>query len=92
MTSPLPPETTERLRRVSTATLATQLAKLGFRNTYLSGLRPLCPSLRLVGVAATLRFAPAREDLATYARLADPAYPQRHAIESIAAGQVLVVD
>jgi regulator of RNase E activity RraA len=75
MGPPLSPETRDRLLQVSTATLATQLVKLGFRNTYLTGLRP-----------------PAREDLATYARLGDPAYPQRHAIERIAPGQVLVMD
>jgi regulator of RNase E activity RraA len=92
MTSPLAPRTIEQLRQVSTATLATQLVKLGFRNTYLTGLRPLCPGARMVGVAATLRFAPAREDLATYARLGDAAYPQRHAIEHIEPGEVLVID
>jgi regulator of RNase E activity RraA len=43
-------------------------------------------------VATTLRFVPAREDLATFARLADPVYPQRHVIEHIAPGHVLVAD
>jgi regulator of RNase E activity RraA len=66
--------------------------KLGFRNTFLPGLRPLCPAARMVGLAATVRFVPAREDLATYERLGDPAYPQRHAIESIEPGRVLVLD
>jgi regulator of RNase E activity RraA len=39
-----------------------------------------------------VRFAPAREDLTTYEALGDPAYPQRHAIEGIARGQVLVME
>jgi regulator of RNase E activity RraA len=91
-TGPLPTETIDRLRQVTTATLATQLLKRGFRNVFLHGLRPLCPALRMVGVATTLRFVPAREDLATYERLGDPAYPQRRAIEHIAAGRVLVAD
>jgi len=85
-------DTLDRLRRISTPTLTTQLFKLGFRNTFLQGLRPLCPGLRMVGEAATVRFAPAREDLATFEALADPAYPQRHAIEHIGAGQVLVME
>jgi regulator of RNase E activity RraA len=89
---PLAPDTIERLRHVSTATLASQLFKHGFRNTFLSGLRALCPSTRMAGIATTLRFVPAREDLATYARLGDPAYPQRHAIEHIQPGHVLVAD
>lgn len=82
--------TTEKLRAISTPTLTTQLFKLGFRNTYLTGLRPLCPETRMAGVAVTMRFAPAREDLATFAALADPAYPQRRAIEGINPGEVLV--
>jgi regulator of RNase E activity RraA len=89
---PLGPETRARLARISTPTLTTQLFKLGFRNVFLHGLRPLCPGARMVGEAATVRFAPAREDLATFEALADPAYPQRHAIETIGVGQVLVME
>jgi regulator of RNase E activity RraA len=95
MSSPLPPvrrETLDALEGISTPTLTTQLFKLGFRNTFLHGVRPLCPDLRMVGEAVTVRFAPAREDLATLETLGDPAYPQRHAIEHIAPGQVLVMD
>ena len=88
---PLPPETLERLGRVSTATLATQLFKLGFRSRWLHGLRPLSARCRLVGEAVTVRFVPTREDLGTYEALADPGYPQRRAIEEIAPGQVLVL-
>jgi regulator of RNase E activity RraA len=91
-TGPLSADTLDRLRACSTATLASQLFKRGFRNVFLSGLRALCPELHMVGVATTLRFVPAREDLATYERLGDPAYPQRHAIEHIAPGHVLVAD
>src|SRR6266508_3584172 len=89
---PLHADTLERVGRISTPTLTTQLFKLGFRNTILHGVRPLCPGRRMVGEAATVRFAPAREDQAGYAILADPNYPQRHAIEHIGRGQVLVMD
>jgi len=42
------------------------LLKKGLRNVWLRGARPLKPGLpRLVGPAFTLRFVPAREDLAT---------------------------
>ena len=85
-------ETLDKLGKISTPTLTTQLFRLGLRHTYLHGVRPLCPDRRMVGEAVTVRFAPAREDLATYERLGDPAYPQRHAIEHIARGQVLVMD
>jgi regulator of RNase E activity RraA len=88
----LAPDTLERLGRISTPTLTTQLFKLGFRQTFLHGVRPLCPERRMAGEAITVRFAPAREDRAGFEVLADPAYPQRHAIEHIEPGQVLVMD
>ena len=89
---PLSADTMARLGRISTATLCTQLFKLGLKTRYLTGLRPLRPDARMVGEAVTVRFVPAREDVTTYEALGDPAYPQRHAIEHIVAGQVLVMD
>ena len=47
--TPLGPDTLDRLRRISTPTLTTQLFKLGFRNTFLAGVRPLCPDKRVAG-------------------------------------------
>jgi regulator of RNase E activity RraA len=90
--APLGLETLERLRQISTPTLCTQLYKLGFRNVYLHGVRPLCPTKRMAGEAVTVRFAPAREDQAGYEVLGNPRYPQRHAIEHIEPGRVLVMD
>ena len=57
--------TIENLRRVSTATLCTQLYKRGFRNVYLQGVKRLTtPSGgNLVGPAFTMRSIPSREDL-----------------------------
>jgi regulator of RNase E activity RraA len=86
------PETLDRLRQISTPTLTTQLFKLGFRSRFLHGVRPLRADARMVGEAVTVRFAPSREDLATYEVLGDPGYPQRRAIEHIQPGQVLVMD
>jgi regulator of RNase E activity RraA len=90
--APIAPKIIEQLRQISTATLTSQLFKLGFKNTYLNGVRPLNPSLRMVGEAVTVRFVPAREDLATFEAIGKPGYPQRKAIDEIAPGQVLVVD
>lgn len=90
--APLAPQTLDRLRRVSTPTLTTQLFKLGFRSRFLHRVRPVSRATRMVGEAVTVRFAPAREDLATFAALGDPAYPQRRAIEEIQPGRVLVMD
>src|SRR5262245_42653060 len=56
----------DTLSAVSTATITTILLKKGLRNVWLRGTRPLRPNQpRLVGPAFTLRFVPAREDLAT---------------------------
>jgi regulator of RNase E activity RraA len=80
-----------RLRTVSTATITSQLMKRGFRNTFMTGLAPLRPDLRLVGYAVTLRYVPAREDMV------DTLYDnktniQRVAVESVNADDVLVID
>ena len=57
------PETVDLARRISTATLTSQLQKRGFANTFMQGVLPLRPALRLAGTAFTLRNIPAREDL-----------------------------
>ena len=91
-TAPVAQQILEQLRHISTATLTTQLFKLGFRNTFLTGVRPLNPALRMAGEAVTVRFVPAREDLATFEAIGQPGYPQRKAIDEIQPGQVLVLD
>jgi regulator of RNase E activity RraA len=90
--TPVSHDTLERLRAVATATLSTQLFKLGFRNTCFTGLRPVAPGLRMVGEALTLRCVPGREDLSVFERTTRPDYPQRAAIEACGPGQVLVVE
>lgn len=81
------------LMQSSVATICTQLFKLGYRNTYLAGLRPLNGSRApMVGEAFTLRYIPAREDLDVVEAFEDAEHPQRQAIESVGPGQVLVMD
>lgn len=85
--------TFSRLVRVSTATLTTVLFKLGFNNTFLQGLRPLnAASCPMVGMAYTLRYIPAREDLDGIGAFDDRSHPQRVAVEECPAGYVLVMD
>jgi regulator of RNase E activity RraA len=80
------------LSRVSTATITTVLLKKGLRNIWMRGARPLRPGQpRLVGPAFTLRFVPAREDLATPASWASP-ISTRAAIEAMPEGCITVVD
>ena len=85
-------EAIETLKTVSTATLTTVLLKKGLRNVWIRGATPLRPGQpRLVGPAFTLRFVPAREDLATPASWASP-ISTRAAIEAMPEGCIAVVD
>lgn len=80
------------LQSVSTATLTTLLLKKGLRNVWMRGTRPVRPGQpRVVGRAFTMRFVPAREDLATPASWSSPT-STRGAIEAMPAGCVAVVD
>src|ERR1700726_179525 len=88
----LTPEAIATLSRVSTATVTTVLLKKGLRNVWMRGARPLKPGLpRLVGPAFTLRFVPAREDLATPESWSSP-ISTRTAIEAMPEGCIAVVD
>lgn len=89
---PLDPKVIETLSGVSTATVTTILLKKGLRNVWMRGTRPLHPDQpRLVGRAFTLRFVPAREDLATPESWSSPR-STRAAIENMPAGCIAVVD
>lgn len=79
-----------RLARVSTATLTSQLQKRGIRSTFLSGLKPTHPDLRLIGRARTLRYVALREDL--QAGYSSGLNAQRRAVEGIEPGDVLVIE
>jgi regulator of RNase E activity RraA len=88
----LDPKVIEILSQVTTATLTTILLKKGLRNVWLRGTKPLRPGQpRLVGRAFTLRFVPAREDLATPESWGAP-ISTRAAIEDMPAGCITVVD
>jgi regulator of RNase E activity RraA len=80
------------LEGITTATITTVLLKKGLRNVWLRGVFPRQPGQkRLAGVAFTLRFVPAREDLATPASWASP-NSTRGAVESMPPGCIAVAD
>ncbi len=88
----LDPAVIQALSGVSTATLTTILLKKGLRNVWLRGTRPIRQGQpRLVGRAFTLRFVPAREDLATPESWSSPK-STRGAIEDMPEGCIAVVD
>src|SRR3990170_6714188 len=79
------------LRQITTATITTVLLKKGIRRTWMKGPKPLAENQqRIAGRAFTLRFVPAREDLATPASWSSPR-STRAAIEEMPAGCVAVV-
>lgn len=89
---PLSTDLVRMLSGVTTATLTTVLLKKGLRNVWMRGARPLqAGQPRLVGRAFTLRFVPAREDLATPASWGAP-ISTRAAIEAMPEGCIAVVD
>jgi regulator of RNase E activity RraA len=87
------PDTREKLKGVSTATLCTALFKRGLRNQFIQDVHPLNPNLgNMVGEAFTLRYIPAREDLNALSVFQDRAHPQRKAVEECPPGAVMVID
>ena len=91
-TLPLHPDIASVLAGITTATLSTVLLEKGIRKIWMRGPAPLTGNQqRQVGRAFTLRFVPAREDLATPASWASP-ISTRAAIEAMPAGCITVVD
>lgn len=89
----LKPETRDRLKSVSTATICTALFKRGLRNQFVQDVQPLNPDAgTMVGEAYTLRYIPAREDLNPISVFRDRGHPQRKAVEECPEGAVFVID
>src|SRR5258708_13446467 len=74
--SKLSDATRNKLKTISTATVATALYKRGFRTQCIQDVHPLGPDQpTLVGEAFTLRYMPAREDLNQLSVFATPPLP-----------------
>ncbi|HEY8383677.1 MAG TPA: ribonuclease activity regulator RraA [Microvirga sp.] len=89
----LDPSILDALRLTSTGTLTTVLLKKGIRRCWMNGPMPFfnAGGKRIVGRAFTLRFVPAREDLATPESWSSPR-STRAAIEEMPEGCIAVVD
>ncbi len=85
--------TKAKLRKVSTATVATCLFKRGLKNQFIQHVHPLkLGKPTMVGEAFTLRYIPAREDLNPIEVFRDPKHLQRVAVEECPKGAVMVID
>lgn len=86
-------ETRAKLKKVSTASIATALYKRGLRNQFIQGVGPVnWKGRNMVGQAFTLRYIPAREDRNPMEIFRNPDHPQRVAMETCPPGHVLVMD
>jgi len=93
--SGLPAEVLRAVRKVSTATLASQLRKRGFNSVTLDRLHATRPGEKMVGFARTLRYVPFREDLfAEYGGTlrGGGLNAQKRAVEQVRPGEVLVIE
>lgn len=87
------PSSKEQLKRTSTPTIATILFKMGLKNQFIQGAKPLAKlDSNMVGEAFTLRYIPAREDLNPITVFRNPEHPQRVAVETCPEGAVMVMD
>ena len=91
--STLSKSTKEKLKKVSTATVATCLFKRGLKNQFIQKVKPLKMGRpTMVGEAFTLRYIPAREDRNPVNVFRNSDHPQRVAVESCPEGAVMVID
>ena len=79
-----------KINSVGTATLSSQLRKLGLNNVSIDGLTSTRPAARLVGRARTLRFIPNREDL--FEKFGGGHNAQKRAFDSLGVDDVLVIE
>ncbi|TCS65411.1 regulator of RNase E activity RraA [Primorskyibacter sedentarius] len=86
-------ETRDKLKKVSTASVATALYKRGLRNQFVQGVVPVeRKPVRMVGQAFTLRYIAAREDRNEITVFRNRDHKQRVAVETCPEGHVLVMD
>lgn len=86
----LPDDLRARLLEVPTAGLSAQLRQRGLNQVSIEGVRPSAPGTKLVGVAKTLRFVPAREDL--FAAHGGGYNAQKKVFDAVGEGEVIVIE
>ena len=84
-------EVIQQLLIPSTATLTTALKQFGLSRSFMHGVAPLRPNMKMAGPAFTLRYIPAREDL-NAGEVDNLKDVQRVGIEEIGKGAVFVID
>lgn len=81
------------LAAVGAAVAAGAMYRLGIRNAFISGPRPMTPGVTIAGPALTLQFMPKREDLYGDSEYTEPEKQlHRHVLYHTQPGDVVVVD
>jgi 5-oxopent-3-ene-1,2,5-tricarboxylate decarboxylase/2-hydroxyhepta-2,4-diene-1,7-dioate isomerase len=88
--APLADDLRAKYLRAPVAALSAQLRALGYDDVTIDGVTPLHPASKLVGVARTLRFVPARPDL--FASHGGGYNAQKRLFDSVGPGEVIVVE
>jgi len=90
MAATLTAELHANLLAVPVAALSAELRKRGLDNMTIDGVRPMNASLKLVGVAKTLRFLPRREDL--FVSHGGGYNAQKRAFDTVEEGEIIVIE
>ncbi len=86
----LDPELKAKLLACPTAGLSAQLRRRGLDDVTIDGVRPLHPGAKMVGVARTLRFIPARPDL--FASHGGGYNAQKRLFDSVGPDEIIVIE
>ncbi|GAA4175251.1 fumarylacetoacetate hydrolase family protein [Gryllotalpicola koreensis] len=86
----LPLSLREKLLKAPVAGISQQLRKRGLDAVSIDGVHPAKPGTKLVGVAKTLRFIPARPDLFT--EFGGGFNAQKRAFDTVNEGEVIVIE
>lgn len=85
-------EVLKRLMDVSIESAWGVCSRHGYGSNFINGLTCVHPERKMVGRAVTLRYLPVRPDLQEMSRKKFRTAPNKYAIETMAPGDVLVVD
>ncbi len=88
--APLPSALRDKLQAAPVAGLSQQLRKRGLDEMTIDGVVPLHPESKLVGVARTLRFVPARADL--FLAHGGGYNVQKQVFDGVGPGEVIVIE
>jgi regulator of RNase E activity RraA len=87
------PALVSKLSDIGSATVSSELAKLGIRSAHLLGPVPRTPGVRVAGPALTLQCMPVREDVYVFDEYSDREEQlHRHVMYHTQPGDVIVVD